>query len=723
MRASFVLLLGCLSGAAMADDRALHVRRTATPVVIDGTIDSVWSMADSTGDFFQLSPFYRQTPKHRTSAKVLSTDDALYCCMVCYEPRDEIQTLAGILDQADGEVVSIMLDTFNDRKSAYKFAIAASGVRSDCRLLDDARDRDYSWDGVWFGATKVYDWGFVAEIEIPYRSIRYDGAAPSWGLDFDRWIVGSKEDLYWSQYEQNEGQRISKFGRLVFDDVDPAVRGLNLEIYPVGIAKAKYLAGNNYDVNPDAGIDIFFNPSEQLTFQMTGNPDFAQIEADPFAFNISRYETYYDERRPFFTEGNEIFTASGKQRNTGFYRPLELLYTRRIGKLLPDGSQVPLVVGTKAFGRLGEWQYGAFYARTGETDYRSGDLPVTESRASFVAGRIKKGIFENSTVGALFAGKTSTGRFNGVLDVDGAVRTSEWQLSYQLARSMRDGRGDFAGSAGFVQFGKHWLTFSRVRAIGSRFDINDVGYVPWSGTTEFVTISGPVWLPDSGIVSQILLYAGPALNYKDAEVYTDRALLVGFNMQFRSNWGFEIDFTGGESKDAGIRYSSTEVDISSWYEISPRWDASLSGGYAHTYNFPRNYLAFYTWLNSSIGWKVDTPLEVGTSYNMYVEGKPGGGVENITYNARPFVSLTPVNDLNLRLYFDNTYDRASDKLEEVTLGFLFSFNFRPKSWIYFAYNDAMNRSLEFDALGNPLPRMLHVIARAAVIKVKYLYYL
>jgi hypothetical protein len=104
---------------------------------------------------------------------------------------------------------------------------------------------------------------------------------------------------------------------LFFSDFKPTVTGLNLEIYPVGISKIKYINDGKYKFDPEAGLDIFFNPSQQLTFQLTANPDFAQIEADPFSFNISRYESYFSERRPFFTEGNEIFMPAGKQRGSG----------------------------------------------------------------------------------------------------------------------------------------------------------------------------------------------------------------------------------------------------------------------------------------------------------------------------------------------------------------------------------------------------------------------
>ncbi|MEW6512168.1 MAG: DUF5916 domain-containing protein [Bacteroidota bacterium] len=722
MKRFAALLVGAhvlMASPSLADQSKRMVLRMAeAPIEIDGAIDPAWASADSTDDFFQLEPFYNRPPSRRTVAKVISGADALYCLLVCYAAKDSIQSVTGVLDQGGGDVVSLMVDTFNDKQTAYKFAVTAGGVRQDARMLDDARNRDYAWDGVWFATSRVYDWGYVVEIKVPYKSIRFNPHLQSWGLDFDRWIPQSKEDLYWCKYEQNEGQRISKFGTLELNGFRPSQTGLNLEVYPVGIAKARDLTVRRPKVEPDAGIDIFYNPSEALTFQLTGNPDFAQIEADPFAFNISRYETYFDERRPFFTEGNEVFMASGRQRNTGFYRPLELLYTRRIGRLLPGGTEVPLIVGTKAFGRTAGWEYGGFYSLTGETDYLDGQTRRTEPRASFVSGRLKKTILDNSTLGMLFVGKITPTTTRGVIDIDGAVRTSDWQLSYQVARSIDGSNGDFAGSAGFVGFGQHWLHLYRLRAVGNRFDINEVGFVPWRGTVDFVGLTGPVWFFDTGSIRQIILYGGPAIAYKDAELHSDVWGVLGFNMQFRDNWGYEINIQAGESRDQGKLYNGYEFDLSSWYNISPSWSANLFGGYAKTYNFSREYVAKYGWMGIRIDWKALSILELGTTYDMYVEQKPGGALEDITLNARPYFSLTPFNNINLRLYVDNVFSRSSDRNERVVIGILFSYNFLPKSWIYLAFNEVRERA----GIPESTRRELTATERAGVGKVKYLYY-
>jgi Domain of unknown function (DUF5916)/Carbohydrate family 9 binding domain-like len=717
----FILAIAALSISAQT--KKIILKKTNVDIKIDGVIDPVWSTADSVTDFFQLSPFYNQTPNVKTVAKVLTTDDDLYALMVCYDNEKDITAFTGMQDDFAGDIVSIMLDTFGDNKTAYKLAVNASGVKADSRLLDDARNRDYSWDGIWYSATKIYKWGFVVEWKIPYKSLQYDDKLTEWGLDFDRWRAINSEDLYWNKYNQNEGQRISKFGKLVFQDFHPTVHGLNLEVYPVALTKATYINDGKYKIDPEAGLDLLYNPSPKLKFQLTANPDFAQIEADPYNFNISRYETFYDERRPFFTEGSEIFTASGKERNTGFYQPLNIFYSRRIGKVLPDGSTVPLIAGAKAFGRLDDWEYGGFAAITGEKEYIDNNgIKQTEDRAYFTSGRIKKTILDNSTVGLLYVGKQTGSNTYGVVDVDGAFRTSGWQLSYQIARSINNSQGDYAASAGFIQLGETFANFARVRFVGSDFDISQVGFVPWTGTTQVTPLHGPIWRPKSGPIGQIFPYGGIALYNKTYENYTDHGFLLGYNMNFKSNWGFEFDYSFLKTKDVGYIYDSYELDFSSWYNIDPNWNANLNGTIAKTYNFARSYVGIYQNLGLYFSWKPWNILEVGTSYNMYVEKKPDGSLQDITYNARPYFSFTPVNNMNFRVYLDNLYTTETDHLERVLLGVLFSYNFSPKSWIYFAVNQLNDRSPQYDQNGVELPQQMHLTAQAGVLKIKYLYY-
>lgn len=703
-------------------EKLLVLKKTAKPIKVDGVIDEAWNKADSATNFFQLQPYFGKQPSRKSYAKVLTTETSLYCLIVCFDQKENIQSHTGKLDDGGGDIVSIMLDTFGDKQTAYKFAVNAAGTRADCRLLDDARNRDYSWDGIWFSAAKIYDWGYVIEMEIPYKSIQYNENLTSWGLDFDRWRPLNSEDLYWCEYEQNEGQRISKFGKLVFEDFRPSIKGLNLEMYPVVFGKASYLGDNKYKVDPKAGIDIFYNPSPQLTFQATAYPDFAQIEADPFTFNISRYEVFLTERRPFFVQGREIFMPSGAERGSGFYSPMELFYSRRIGKKLPDGSEVPIIFGAKASGRYNDLEYGGFVATTNGKDFIDQDgTKGTEPSAVFVSGRLKKQILDNSSLGVLFVGKQTPNDTYGVIDIDGAFRGSNWQLAYQVARSIKNSEGDYAASAGFRQFGDTWINLFRARYVGANFDVSQVGFVPWNGTAEFVGLTGPIWFPKDGALSQIMIYTGPALFYEKRDLYTDVAFILGLNMQFRSNWGYELEFDAGKSKDLDVKYNFYSLRLSSWLNRAT-WDANLFGGYQNTFNFARNFQAGFGDMGVNVDWRILDFLKIGSSYNMWIEQNPSGNIEEITYNARPFISLTPINDLNITTYVDNTWRKTGDGVDRIFIGFLFAYQFSPKSWIYLALNEINDRDYTYDSNNKLIASNMKLTDRVAVFKIKYLYY-
>jgi len=695
-------------------DKIMVLRKSDHEPRIDGFIDPVWQRADSIADFFQFRPYYGKDPSCKTVAKCLTSDEALFCLIIAFQNSESIEKKKGKLDDMGGDIVSLMLDTYQDQRTAYKFAVTATGVRADCRLLDDARNRDYSWDGIWFADTQIYDWGFVIEMKIPYKSIQYDQSLNSWGLDFDRWIANKSEDLYWCPFEQSEGQRVSRFGELRFENFKPSSQGLNLELYPLAISKTVYTEQGNYTTNLDLGFNAFYNPSPKLTFLLTINPDFAQIEADPFAFNISRYESYFEERRPFFTEGNEVFMPSGRLRNSGFYQPLELFYSRRIGKKLPDGQEVPLLMGSKAFGRLGDWEYGGFLSMTDQVTYSDEGKTLTEPRALFTSARLKRQILANSSIGMLFVSKHTAENSYGVFDLDGAFRTSSWQLAYQLAHSFDKDNSAYAGAAGFTMISDSWITFIRGHVIDEAFDAGDqISFVPWKGTAEFFGLSGPRWYMEEGEVQEILIYAGPLFYYEKTDAFTDYAGALGYNMQFRDNWGFEVNLVSGKARDAGLLYNFYEASFSSWFRVSPKWDANFYGSYSHTYNFSREYLSFLINIGGEIGWQLLNELKLGTTLDMFEEQNISGWTEEITWNARPFFSLIPVNNLTFRVYVDAVWLRSSAQLEQLIGGFLIAYNYSPKSWIYLAINEIREKD-DY--------RRMRISDRVAVFKASYLYY-
>lgn len=700
-------------------EKTIKLNKTHKQIIIDGSIDEAWSEADSISDFIQLSPFYNSAPTNKTIIKTLTTDENLYFLAICWAPKNTISSINGRHDNYLGDDVTIMFDSFGDRKSAYQFSVSAAGVKGDARMIDDGRNRDFSWDGVWFAESKIFDCGFIIEIMIPYKTIHYDEELIEWGIDFSRWVANNTEDNFWCLYEEHEGVRISKFGKLLLNGFKPSVKSLNLEIFPVTLIKAEHIRDNKYKIKPTAGVDVLYNPSSSLAYQMTVNPDFAQIEADPFNFNISRYESYLNERRPFFTQGNEIFIASGRESNSGFYRPLELFYSRRIGKKLNDGTEVPIFIGTKVYGRTTVWEYGGFYALTGEVDYIKDDSSHKELQSHFASARIKKQIFENSVIGALFVCKKNRENSYSVINVDGAFRQSNWQLAYQIAGAFENKVGGPAFSAGFRGIWENWAAFARTRFISERFNIKQIGYAPWEGTSQLVVLTGPRWFIKSGGISNIMIYTGPALNYENIDLYMDRVWALGVNFQFRDGWGFELNSESGKSRDDNVSFDSYSINLSSWFNTGPKWNANFWGGVEKSYNFNRNYLAFYSWAGFYFNWRAASTINMTINFDSYFEGNPEGKVEETTINARPGISISPINNLNLRIYVDNTYISSSERIENILIGILFSYNYSPKSWIYAAYNEIRERE---ESEYNSSIKKLLLKDRAGVFKVSYLYY-
>jgi len=376
----------------------------------------------------------------------------------------------------------------------------------------------------------------------------------------------------------------------------------------------------------------------------------------------------------------------------------------------------------KGWEPIGGWEYGGFIALTGRKDYMEEGEILTEDRAYFGLVRIKKQIFNNSSIGMMFIGKHTHKMNNGVLDLDGAVRTSNWQLAYQLARSYKNNEGDFAGSAGLTIFKDKWIGLVRGRYIGQKFDIDEIGFVPWRGTAQFVGIGGPRWYFNEGYIQQILCYGGPLLSYEKSDEFTDYGGILGFNMQFRNNWGYEINYVMSKSKELEKKFNSHEINLSSWFNVSPKWNGNLFTGYSKSYNFSRDYLAYYAWIGGRLSLQLINFLEVGTTGDMFIEGNPKGSIEDITYNARPYFSATPINNLNLRVYIDSLFKRSSNQIEQIILGFLFSYNFSPKSWIYFAINEIQDRGQINNIENINYANNLRIADRVAVLKIKYLYY-
>ena len=361
--------------------RVLHAVRAPQPPALDGRLDdAAWAAAPVAGGFVQARPNSGAAATQPTEVRMAYDDGALYVAARMHDARAD--SIVGRLARRDADVYSdwfaVSIDSYHDRRTAFVFAINPRGVKRDATLTGDDESDD-GWDAVWDAAVRADSAGWTAEIRIPLSQLRFrtgaGAGAEAWGIQLERRIARRDEVSHWAPMPPEGAGVVSRFGTLA------GLRGLRaprrLEVQPYTSARLTRAPGDAADPyhRPSewlgsAGADVKYGVTGGLTLTATLNPDFGQVEADPSEVNLGAFESYFTEKRPFFTEGADIFA-------TGYP---ELFYSRRIGRA-PQGSppaadfaDVPeattILGAVKLTGRTGGWTVGVLDAVTADESAR-----------------------------------------------------------------------------------------------------------------------------------------------------------------------------------------------------------------------------------------------------------------------------------------------------------------------------------------------------------------
>jgi hypothetical protein len=316
---------------------ARAVRVVGEPPRIDGVLDdAVWAQAPAIDAFVQKIPVEGAAPSVGTEVRLLYDDHGLYVAARLSRPDpNAIRTSITRRDgDSDAEVFTISLDPYLDRRTAYSFSISSGGVRGDAYHSQDSEDsgREAQYDPIWSARARVDEQGWTAEMHIPFSQLRFNAAAEqTWGLELTRNIPDKSERLQWVLIPVSAAGFSSHFGRL--EGIAGIPRARRLELLPYVAGDLTYRANvnprNPFDskVGGRAGGDLKYGLGPNLTLDATINPDFGQVEADPAVVNLTAFETIFEERRPFFIEGNELLTGRGQS----FIGRPSWFYSRRIG--------------------------------------------------------------------------------------------------------------------------------------------------------------------------------------------------------------------------------------------------------------------------------------------------------------------------------------------------------------------------------------------------------
>jgi hypothetical protein len=678
---------------------------------IDGIIEEVWQQADSAYNFVQHIPYEKTEPTEKTVVYVLQDENNLYVAFRCYaENHKPIACFT-----RDEDYVRVSIDPFGSKTTGYYFLVFASEIIWDGWVLDDGRIRDDSWEGVWYRATKLYDDRLEVEIKIPFKSIRYKKGLDEWRVQFMRHQAHNLEDDYWTEVSQTEGDLVSKWGSL--SGIDAKATGYYFELFPEAYVRHdRDELLDSTKLKLSTSLNFKWDVTPQATVNATILPDFAQIESDPFILNLSRYPTYLDERRPFFLEGRDIFRLSDfSQNGPEFYQPLNIFYSRSIGKSL-NGDVVPIIGGLKLTNKSEDWNIGTLGAYTDEyTDTLSG---IDEPHRWFGVLRAKRRVFENSDIGMLFSGTmVNENNYNYSLGIDGVYRKGADQIIIQSAVSDRNEKKGWALSSGYRGFMLNLFTRAALEAVHDSFDVNDIGFVPWSGRKQLFLVSGPYKTYEKGFLRW--LYVAPGINIIQ-EPGNDKWSILGrfeVNPQFRNNWGFALDFTAGRYYETDTNYFYRGVGFSMWGFIMGN-NLNFGGNYSYTYNYFRNFLAYQGSNWFFFGYSIIPQMSIVLNGNLWIEWNPDNEIIAIWPMVRPRLDIRFTADMSLTVFNEFVMsipetDFGESELLSNRFGFLFSWNFLPKSWFYVALNDYR----EQDLTGSLQPTY-----RIGAIKAKYLLY-
>jgi hypothetical protein len=336
----------------------VRAARRVGPIELDGRLDeSAWQAAQPAADLIQSQPNEEQPATQRTEVRFLFDDDAIYIGARMYDDlgREGVQTRLVRRDRsADSDELMIVFDTFHDHLGRTMFSINPSGVKGDA-FGPGGAETDPSWDPVWEVETRIDSLGWTAEIRIPFSQLRFPrDSLQTWGLQIVRLVNRLNERSHWAFWRLNETGGPSRYGHL---------HGLEIRAAPGRAELLPYVVGRSMNVRPDNPDDPFRQPHEldyrlgldlkylltsNLTLTATINPDFGQVEVDPAVVNLSAFETYFPEKRPFFVEGRGLIRFGGLW---CFFcsnvQSLDLFYSRRIGRV-PQGNGIAYDAGEYA---------------------------------------------------------------------------------------------------------------------------------------------------------------------------------------------------------------------------------------------------------------------------------------------------------------------------------------------------------------------------------------
>lgn len=696
-------------------ERRLQAVKISEKINVDGKLDEpAWKQAPVASDFTQNEPKEGEPATERTEVRVLYDNRNLYIGVYAHDShigRVVISDLKKDFTVNSSDSFEVVLDTFHDERNGYIFSTNAAGAKYDAQMINEGRETNSNWDGVWYVKTTVVDDGWIAEIAVPFKTFKFrENEVQTWGINFHRNLRSNlrNEDSFWAPLPRIYGlNRVSLAGTL--EGLEGIQPGSNFRFKPyLTSSYADSRTAGTKKGKGDVGFDVKYGLTSGLTWDFTYNTDFSQVEADEQQINLTRFNLFFPEKREFFLENSGIFKFGGgdisgggggiaQGRTNGVGNDV-FFFSRNIG-LSPSGEAIPILGGTRLTGRAGSYEIG--FLNIQQREY-NGTHPT-----NFTVGRLKHNIMANSDVGVIVMNKEvkDSSEFNRLFGADANFRFGQYTtFNAFLVKSKSPGveSHNMAGRAAFKYQDRTWNLSSSFSDLQDNY-INEMGYYPRTGVRRYNQQIRYTIRPASNLIRQIFPhlvvdYFEDQQGHIDSK-YIDYHFPISFQngafMELGKNANVEVlrepfSLNNGQTVVPAGTYSYYDYfitfrpDPTRRVQPSGRWGIGpFYTGYKHSYAFSET-LRLSNKFNTSLTY---------THNNISLAG-PNGHFKTNLLTTRVNYSFSTTMFLNALVQYNSVARQWSSNIR-------FNIIHHPLSDFFLVYNERRN-SLSGDLLDRAL---------------------
>jgi hypothetical protein len=655
--------------------KTIQIHQTSNPPKIDGKLDDpCWKECQELSDFVQFDPKNGEAPTEKTSVWMCYDENNLYVAFYCYdsEPKKVTAHIARRDYASNDDVVCVILDTFNDKRFSYWFALNPYGIQGD--FVGDGNGQDETWDAIWHSNGNRTADGWTGEMAIPFKSLRFSTQKEqTWGINLLRLIRRKGEQIFYTKFPR-EDPLLDHSAKLT--GLKDIKRGYHFEFLPYSTFRSEKKIETREKNKFDSGLDVKYGLTSNLTLDFTLNPDFGQIESDQDQINLSPYETYFREKRPFFLERSDIFGSR-----------LNLFYSRRI---------VDPIEGLKLTGKIDKYTIGLIQAVD--------EVPEAPDKQFYVF-KLKRDVFKLGHIAFMGTSLDTKDDYSRAINLGGYFPFKNiYTLTLGGAKVFNKGveTDDWA----------YYLEFERWpdKGFNFRLEYNDVernfmpktGYIRRTDYREFESWFAYQFRPKEFGLKTVNPGAGIYYTSNHSGTMTYQGITPEINLSFVKNVFLSFGFGKKKERpqvvgDSGLVWSDQTYTNDFFYVNFNRssygfLDGGLSFNQGEAYVYkdnytrtePGTYRSFSLW--AIVKPLVNLELETNVSHQSQYQNNFKDRIYNIwIIDNRVKYQIT--KDIFTRIFFESNLDSHQHQVN-----FLVGYNYRPGSYLYLAYNEQRDNS-------------------------------